>query len=301
MLRINEAARRLGVTPGTLRRWEEEGLINPDRTAGGERRYHEGELDQLIGRLADSRGVHKEKRRSVQGQRTVETLEREPDLEEKSATSEAPPPTLAAAPPPWERKVHEARADLEVRKIQREQAELERVEREAEQTRERERREAARRAEEQDLRGKALAQEEDRLQQLRDHGDWQAVFSGAPTEYKAAVTHDLSTFVNSEQFPPSLSQWRAQEYIKARVEQVLKPWREEKAKQEEAMRRKKNYESLLQAGLSHASSKTSSWDAEDRERVRRDVQRELREEVGAEWTRQEVIDLVEGILDDYSD
>ncbi|MGH7593661.1 MAG: MerR family DNA-binding transcriptional regulator, partial [Gemmatimonadales bacterium] len=32
MLRINEAAVRLGVTPTTLRRWEAEGRIHPIRT-----------------------------------------------------------------------------------------------------------------------------------------------------------------------------------------------------------------------------------------------------------------------------
>lgn len=39
-LTIGEAAACLGVTPGSLRRWEREGLIAPaERTAGGQRRY----------------------------------------------------------------------------------------------------------------------------------------------------------------------------------------------------------------------------------------------------------------------
>ena len=39
-MRISEAARRLGVTTGTLRRWEREGKFVPAfRTVGGERRY----------------------------------------------------------------------------------------------------------------------------------------------------------------------------------------------------------------------------------------------------------------------
>lgn len=36
---INEAARLLGVSADTLRRWEEEGKISPERTEGGHRRY----------------------------------------------------------------------------------------------------------------------------------------------------------------------------------------------------------------------------------------------------------------------
>ena len=36
---INEAAIELGVSKGTLRRWEREGKIKPERTQGGTRRY----------------------------------------------------------------------------------------------------------------------------------------------------------------------------------------------------------------------------------------------------------------------
>ena len=36
---ISEAAKLVGVAPGTLRRWEREGKIKPERTAGGNRRY----------------------------------------------------------------------------------------------------------------------------------------------------------------------------------------------------------------------------------------------------------------------
>jgi len=36
---ISEAAKVVGVAPGTLRRWEREGKISPERTAGGNRRY----------------------------------------------------------------------------------------------------------------------------------------------------------------------------------------------------------------------------------------------------------------------
>jgi predicted site-specific integrase-resolvase len=36
---ISEAAKVAGVAPGTLRRWEREGKIKPERTVGGNRRY----------------------------------------------------------------------------------------------------------------------------------------------------------------------------------------------------------------------------------------------------------------------
>jgi putative resolvase len=41
---ITEAASLLGVSPQTLRRWEREGKIWPERTSGGQRRYN---LDTL--------------------------------------------------------------------------------------------------------------------------------------------------------------------------------------------------------------------------------------------------------------
>lgn len=45
-LSISEAAKLKGVSPSTLRRWESEGKITPERTASGHRRY---DLSQLLG------------------------------------------------------------------------------------------------------------------------------------------------------------------------------------------------------------------------------------------------------------
>lgn len=52
MLAIGAAARRVGVTPETLRRWERENKINPSRTPGGERRYRVEDLDALTERAS---------------------------------------------------------------------------------------------------------------------------------------------------------------------------------------------------------------------------------------------------------
>ncbi len=46
-LKIGEAARRLGVTPRTLRFYEELGLVHPHRTARGTRLYREADLRRL--------------------------------------------------------------------------------------------------------------------------------------------------------------------------------------------------------------------------------------------------------------
>ncbi|MGN7614072.1 IS607 family transposase, partial [Magnetococcales bacterium HHB-1] len=45
LISISEAANLLGVSPGTLRRWEATGRLLPDgRTKGGQRRYDPGKL-----------------------------------------------------------------------------------------------------------------------------------------------------------------------------------------------------------------------------------------------------------------
>jgi excisionase family DNA binding protein len=47
---ISEAAKYLGVSPDTLRRWEKAGKISaPKRTAGGARRYSKDLLDEILG------------------------------------------------------------------------------------------------------------------------------------------------------------------------------------------------------------------------------------------------------------
>ena len=45
--RVGEAARTLGISAATLRLWERQGLVQPDRTRGGSRRYHDGHLALL--------------------------------------------------------------------------------------------------------------------------------------------------------------------------------------------------------------------------------------------------------------
>jgi DNA-binding transcriptional MerR regulator len=45
--RVGEAARALGISAATLRLWERQGLVRPDRTRGGSRRYHDGHLAML--------------------------------------------------------------------------------------------------------------------------------------------------------------------------------------------------------------------------------------------------------------
>ena len=47
LLSVEEAAKILGVSKSTMRRWEAEGRLKPERTPGGHRRYRSEELTQM--------------------------------------------------------------------------------------------------------------------------------------------------------------------------------------------------------------------------------------------------------------
>lgn len=55
---ISEAARRAGVSPGTIRVWEKEGLVKPGRSDGGARRYDATQM-RRVERIAYLRNVSK--------------------------------------------------------------------------------------------------------------------------------------------------------------------------------------------------------------------------------------------------
>jgi len=61
---IREFSERLGVTAGTVRKWESNGKIKPVRTTGGHRRYTEDDIIALTGGKKLS-GMIGKKRRSV--------------------------------------------------------------------------------------------------------------------------------------------------------------------------------------------------------------------------------------------
>lgn len=48
MMRIGELARRTAVSERSLRYYETQGLLAPERTIGGQRRYPEGAVDRVV-------------------------------------------------------------------------------------------------------------------------------------------------------------------------------------------------------------------------------------------------------------
>jgi excisionase family DNA binding protein len=51
-LRVSEVAQRLGVSPGTVRRWSDDGYLVCYRTPGGQRRYSDKALRTFMARMA---------------------------------------------------------------------------------------------------------------------------------------------------------------------------------------------------------------------------------------------------------
>jgi excisionase family DNA binding protein len=88
-----EKARQLGVSVDTLRRWENEGRIDSTRTAGGQRRY-----------------------RADAGPRAAVATDADDDGYEPATLSSADVARSMTAPPmpPWQERIEERRADVEV-------------------------------------------------------------------------------------------------------------------------------------------------------------------------------------------
>jgi MerR family transcriptional regulator, heat shock protein HspR len=84
----------LGVTAPVLRRWERAGLIRPERTAGGQRRYSRREIQrlqhvaQLVGEGMTTAGIR----------RVLDLEERIDELEDRLAARDRRDPP--AGPPP---------------------------------------------------------------------------------------------------------------------------------------------------------------------------------------------------------
>jgi excisionase family DNA binding protein len=62
-LSTSQAARALGVSLGTIRRWSDMGYLESYRTPGGQRRFSQQQIEKFIGSL--QRDAHPEPERSA--------------------------------------------------------------------------------------------------------------------------------------------------------------------------------------------------------------------------------------------
>lgn len=128
---------------------------------------------------------------------------------------------------------------------------------------------------------------EARLTELKTYGYGFA--GGVPAEWRAQVARDLEEFVTARQFPAYLSQLEASEFILSRVNQTLKPYRDQTAGKATVRR-------LVDSGVFHSKIKTFSWSYDEGKQAEREVRRELERRVRTDWTEAEVRDLVGNFL-----
>ena len=74
---VTQVARMLGVSAAVLRRWDREGLLSPERTSGGQRRYSRAQVAHL------ERITH-----VAQQQMTTAGIQRVLDMEDRIAELE---------------------------------------------------------------------------------------------------------------------------------------------------------------------------------------------------------------------
>jgi excisionase family DNA binding protein len=280
-LSIKLAAQRLGVSVDTVRQWERAGRLKAERTEGGHRRFRAVEVERLIAKRGGAR-------RDAAASPTPR-----PDSEGRPPRSSRNP-FANDSPKYWQDRAREARARTEVIKSHAAARDL-LAAREAEWTRAGEAAEAGRRREE----------HQRQLEALKEFGRSCAAVV-LPPDWRAQVADDIEDFVTPERFPPTLLAAEARAFIEGRVQAIVRRYHEQRAEEETMQKQEREralqqaqLEGLVESGVENAHRSTSSWDPLERARVRREVEEQLREEVTADWTEEEVRALVAEILSEW--
>lgn len=308
-LTIGETARRLGLEVDTVRKLEREGKIRAIRTRGGHRRFTEEEIARFrksrkkaSSSKSGTRRPRSATRRPQRGPlaqgrhpRTGEFLPRGVEFADDFEDYEdLPPPddfdddlepevyVPPPAPPPPQPVVRAPQPPIAKRPAPAPPPPAA----------------AATRVPDTSLADRL------RLQMVKVCGRI-AISSNAPPEWQGKVIADLERFVTATQFPADLSHATAVEIVRARVDEVLRPWRDaevkaaqEKKAKEEADRRRM---ALIAYGNNYASRETTGWDWSASTEARDEVKKVLEREVEHDWTEREVEDEVDEILDRWDD
>lgn len=295
-LSIGQAARILGITPDTVRAYEERGRLRAVRTEGDHRRFDEEEVQRLAKTLSHPAGP---------GDR--QTIRPKPPS--------PPRPYLGEL---------EDEQDLERQELRSARARVEilRAESQAAQILNARKAETDRRA--------AQERENLRTEELKGFGRTLAARAGLPADWRAASCQELEAYVVRDRFPLSLPIDEARDFVRAKVESIVQRHREsierneakrrQAADQAEAERREAmdrteaqrklqaavqaktaRVKELIDHGTLHATIETLMWDSRDREDARQDVLEELRANVGSDWNSDQVRELVDEVLDEWED
>ncbi len=269
LVTIGEAARALGVSPRTLRRYEEHGLLKPIRTMGGQRRYYLSALRELL--------------------RDAE----EPTPNDIDVTSDSSEPA-ARGPSAWD-EVEREKASFEAVKIRSQRADYLRDRSEAAAEAQKARatqaqaalRESNARAlrEQADLeRERSVKAHESNLQYHLTLGELS--LRKEPEEAQSAIRRALLALLTSQRIPVGTPSYRIMQLVSDEINAAAAPFRrvrELRAKGSVCAQRQ-----LADSDLDYAT----------RTRLRDAVEAELMARVTAEWTPRKVERVVDATLDD---
>ena len=126
-----------------------------------------------------------------------------------------------------------------------------------------------------------------------------------PDTWRARVVADLEDFVTTRQFPAHLPPWETSRIARARVLEVIQPFRDQeaaetarKAAQQQAAQR---ITTLRTHGATYATQEMAAWDWSDQAEARRLVSSELEVKVKADWSERDVQRVVDDVLSDWDD
>ena len=303
LLTIGQAAERLGLAVDTVRRLEAKGELRAHRTPGGHRRFHVAVLDAYrkgTGQRSRSkpgrRVSPKRKRPPVQPVDSFldqvdepdEWTEFDPDDPDEWVDYESPVTRTANKPVVPSFSQHASPSPIDsVPSVP-----------------------AGFAADAEKIRGDDTL----RLQTIRNWG-LVAIPAGTPALWRAKVTQDLACNVTAEKFPVGLPLNDAIELVRGRVSVVLEPYEREKAlegqrvederrraaDEKEEAEEQRQIRKLVAHAEHYAWRETMSWDREDRKDAREEVSEVLGARVGADWSEDNVEELVDDILDKYDD
>ena len=123
----------------------------------------------------------------------------------------------------------------------------------------------------------------------------------APPEYQAKVARDLLAGVTTEEFSSELGHEPACHVVAKRVDVVLQPWRGAEEQESFSAKARRKVEHLIAMGISDEYTKTWNWHSEGADRARRQIERDLRDEVEPNWTSEDVKDLVDDVLEEWEE
>lgn len=199
VFRIADVCRELGRSPDCIREWVRRGILPATRSPSGQLQF-------------DPRDVQAVKRGDlappVDGQvapAEIQAPEAQPHQPRRPAWEEMAP---------WDQDVEQARASVEVERLNTDLAGV-RAERERAQ-------QGAARAKDDESAAEA---ERERLTKLKQHA---RLYSWVPSEIEAQVTAEIERFVTSAQVPAWLSSYQQSELVLDRVRQIVRAWQEER-------------------------------------------------------------------------